>query len=110
MGEHKQRDDRIVALESRVGRLEQVSDINAGAFSSSLQFAEVCIQAVQRVLDDSLSGTIKTVEVDGVKKVDFKAYLQDVLDIRMISEKVETGMAPESALRSSDSAAFEFGG
>lgn len=112
MSEHKQREERLISLETRVGRLELVSDKNAETFSTSLQFAELCIQALQRGLDDSLIGAMKTVEIDGVKKVDFKAYLQDALDyLRETTQKVELGTAQESPIvRPGDSVAFEFGG
>lgn len=99
---------RLVALEERLTSLEKVSDQNTAVFSDSLQFAELCIQALQRVLDDAIkdgiTASVKTLEIDGHRKIDFKAYLHDALQQRL-SAKASTKPAPVA-----EQTAFEFGG
>ena len=120
------REQRLIALEERLTRLERVSDQNAQVFSDSLQFAELCIQALQRALDDVAGGTLKTLDVDlpppaevveingetvlrGTlgpvrRAVDFKAYLNDALQQRLSSE------APAAPPSGDTQLVFEFGG
>lgn len=100
---------RLVALEERLTSLEKVSDQNTAVFSDSLQFAELCIQALQRVLDDAvedgiITASVKTLEIDGHRKIDFKAYLHDALQQRL-SAKASTKPASVA-----EQTAFEFGG
>lgn len=121
-------EQRLVALEERVARLEKVSDLNAQVFSDSLQFAELCIQALQRGFDDMVGGTVKLLEVEPARAqsydvidtdgeltkatvhlparvaVDFKAYLHDALQQRLANEKAAE--APDAGAQ----IAFEFGG
>jgi hypothetical protein len=106
MSEHKQKEERFVALEERVGRLEEIFDTNSSVFSTSLEYAEMCIQALQRAMDDMLLDALKTVEVDGVRKVDFKHYLQQALEFRLAADKDKQPIvkAPQ------ETPAFEFGG
>lgn len=110
MSEHQQRDQRLTSIEERVARLEQTSDTNAGVFSDSLQLAELCIQALQRAFDDQLAGSIKTIEVEGMKKVNFKAYLMDAMEMRVAASKVELGASTAPVARVGDTVVFEFGG
>lgn len=56
------REQRLIMLEERLTGLEKVSDQNTAVFSDSLQFAELCIQALQRALDDMVAGSLKTLD------------------------------------------------
>lgn len=132
MSEHKQREDRLTRLEQRLEQLEKISDMNAAAFSDSLHRAEICIQALQRVIDDNLNDCLVTTElepagtclIEGIDQngaavqeevkmppmrgVDFKSYLQQALDAYMAASKAE--MVPASSVGADEQVAFEFGG
>lgn len=129
MSEHKQRDDRLTALEERFAKLEQILDTNTSVFSDSLQLAEICIQAMQRAFDDNLNSQLKTIElvpertdvaglpgyredlpIRGKLGVDFKAYLRDAMEQRMATTKVEPVENTTPAAHEDDQVVFEFGG
>ncbi len=102
------KEQRLVVLEERLTSLEKVFDQNTAVFSDSLQLAELCIQALQRVLDDAvkdgITASVKTLEIDGQRKIDFKAYLNDALQQRP-GAKVAEKPAPVA-----EQPVFEFGG
>jgi len=122
------REQRLLMLEERITGLEKVLDQNTAVFRDSLQFAELCIQALQRALDDMVAGALKTLELepetttetfetgkDGQlwrktltlparKAVDFKAYLNAALQQRLRT-KTDAKLAPVA-----EQTVFEFGG
>lgn len=120
MSEHKQKEIRMNSIEERLARLEEVSDTNARVFSDSLELAEVCIQALQRALDDVLKdalggrghGTtsLKVINIEDMTRIDFKAYLNAAMAARSaLVEKIQGEPAQESG-QEGEQVVFEFGG
>lgn len=74
------------ALEADLTNLGEAFNKNSEVFSHSLMVIEMRMRVVERTQHDMIRGTLRTIEVDGLKYIDFQSYVAEFGLCMLVSE------------------------
>jgi hypothetical protein len=73
-------------LEADLEQLGTAFNHNATLYGHALTIAEMRLRVLERAMNDQLGGTVRTIEVDGQKRVDFESYNNELIFCMLMAE------------------------
>lgn len=76
-------------LEGDLEQLGEAFNHNAKIYGHALTVAEMRLRVLERAMHDQLRGTLRTLEIDGQKEVDFEFYVNNFACCMIMTEFAE---------------------
>jgi len=73
-------------LEADLEQMGTAFNHNAQLYGHALTIAEMRLRVLERAQNDQLAGTVRTVEVDGQKRIDFDSYNLELMNCMLMAE------------------------
>ncbi len=73
-------------LEADLEQLGTAFNHNAQLYGHALTIAEMRLRVLERAQNDQLAGAVRTVDVDGQKRIDFDSYNLELMNCMLMAE------------------------
>lgn len=86
-------------LEADLSQLAEAFNLNSKIFSHGLTVGEMRMRVVERAMNDMLGGSLRTVELGGVRQVDYQSYTTEFACCMLMAEFAEWLLRLQAARR-----------